>query len=114
MDKEKHSLTSSTIVRYRAIRELEHLEEIKSVPQAGLKGPIKYLKEGPKQLGRPQGTARNDDQRLRRMKELLRTGEAKSIHDAARQVARDKPDFATHKSLVRRLQGKFKETPPDE
>lgn len=114
MAKERTTLTSSTIVRYRAIRELEHLEEIKSVPQAGLKRVIGYLAEGPKQRGRPHGTGKDDVQHVRRMMEYLRTGEAKNPHDAAQKVAREIGGDATHDSVVRRLLKKFNETPPDE
>ena len=112
MDKEKHSLSESA--RHSLILGVEHLQNIKSVPQAGLEWVKKYLAEGHKQRGRPHGTGKDDDQHVRRMMEYLRTGEAKNPHDAAQKVAREIGGDATHGSVVRRLLKKFRETPPDE
>ena len=114
MGKEKHSPTSSATARLSVILRLEYLQKVKSEPDAGLKGFHKYLTEGPKRPGRPHGTTMDDDWPLRRMKELLGTGEAKNHHDAAQMAAREIGGFATHDSIVSRLRRKYKDNPPGE
>ena len=119
MAKERDSLSAS--VRLSAILILEQLQKVKTVPQAGLESAKKYLAEGAKRLGRPPGTTIDDGQKLHQMMELLRRGEAKTLHDAAQMVAREMPEFVSHDSTVRRLlkkypafAKKYKEITPDE
>lgn len=60
----------------------------------------------PRRRGRPEGSGEEDHALLEKMAELLALGNAKSIRDAARQVARRHPGHS-EASTERRLRRKF-------
>lgn len=76
-------------------------------PPAFLEALLRNLREKiPRRRGRPAGTGEEDRMLLEEMAELLESGDAQSIRDAARQVASRHPGHS-ETATVRRLRRKF-------
>ncbi len=108
------SLTASA--RATAVMAVKRLAELKTKPQLGLTGIIKYLLEGHKQRGRPLGQRTHvDDARVERMeKHLDPGGKAKSVYGAAMLVAKELESAgelqgAMVESVAHRLYDRFNE-----
>ncbi len=113
-DFERHSTSESMRMYFRSLKlgpAFQHLVDIKTSGTGHAKNFFRWLEEGRKPVGRPPGKTYNDEPHLIEMGGLLETGEAKTLHGAAKIVVQSDQlaVFAIEESVIRRLRDGFKE-----
>ena len=104
-----HSLSAS--LRASLIPLVTRFAESKSRKTKWVDGFLTQLKEGPKKLGRPNGSLKYDEPYLIEIGRVLENGEAKSLHGAATIVVIQNPQLTKYTQLAsvsRRLSEAFK------
>ena len=101
-------------VEVEAQAEAEADRLVAQYPSEVLDALIRVLRERvPARIGRPTGSGQDDDALLEQMEELLANGQASSVTDAARQVARIHPGHS-EEATKHRLRRKYSERQQEE